>query len=455
MKIGIHIFRKDLRIYDNKALYQLYQKVDKIILVFILDILQIIKTNKNKYYISNNAIQFMCESLYDLNKQSNNNLILLYGDITNIITEIIKKYKPQYISYNNDYTNYSLKRDNIINTISKNYNINIITSDDQTLINTNKLSKNNNQPYLVFGAFYKNEIKFNVDPLVNIKLDKFYKPQTKNIFIYNFNNLNKFYTINPFIAQQGGRTNGLLKLNKQNITNFKYRDQIAISSFNISAYLNFGCISIREFYQFSKYNSDIIKQIIWRDFYICIIKYKPLLYYDKYIDSRFNKIKWPPINLNEWKSFIQYKTGFLLIDAALKELVITGYIGNRNRLLLATFWIKYLLIDMYNPKYGAYYGFSKYLIDCTTSQNLCNYLWIISDLDLSGRRFAKKNTNTLTGRMIYINNQIIKKYDKDCSYIKKWLPHLEHIPNNDLYNYPTIFDPEKRYIKYCNLFKNI
>ena len=66
--IGIFIFRRDFRIDDNLALSKLSKKVDKIIPIFILDPFQILENEKNKYYKSNSAIQFMIESLIDLNK---------------------------------------------------------------------------------------------------------------------------------------------------------------------------------------------------------------------------------------------------------------------------------------------------------------------------------------------------------------------------------------------------
>ena len=74
-KIGLFLFRKDLRLHDNLGLINLSKLCTKIIPIFILDNYQIDITEQNKYYRSNNAIQFMCESLLDLNKQLDNKLI--------------------------------------------------------------------------------------------------------------------------------------------------------------------------------------------------------------------------------------------------------------------------------------------------------------------------------------------------------------------------------------------
>ena len=128
------------------------------------------------------------------------------------------------------------------------------------------------------------------------------------------------------------------------------------------------------------------------------------------------------------------KTGFLIIDATMRELQETGYLGNRVRLILGTFWIKYLLIDPFHKEYGSQTGFSRFLVDCNTSQNKLNHQWLL-ELDLNGRRFAKRGCNSLSGRMMRVDNEIIKKFDNNCNYIKKWLPELKDIINKDLYKW--------------------
>ena len=86
-KIGIFIFRRDLRVYDNLALHTLLDTVDYIIPIFILDSYQIKKSSHNESYFSNNVVQFMCESLIDLDKTLK--LQLFYGDYKDIIRDIV------------------------------------------------------------------------------------------------------------------------------------------------------------------------------------------------------------------------------------------------------------------------------------------------------------------------------------------------------------------------------
>ena len=455
MTTGIFIFRKDFRVYDNLALYDLYKVVDKIILIFILDETQIVETSKNKYYRSNSAVQFICESLIDLNKQTNNKLHLFFGNPEDIIKYVIKEIEPTHLAFNSDFTQYANKRDTKIIDMCKSNNVEVIANEQDQILNPfEKLLKSDKTPYMIFGAFYKNAAKHKVDSPKNIKSDKFTESNKLTKHRFTFNKLSTLYDYNKDLLQNGGRTIALKRLGTYNKKNFKNRDLLTTETFHISAHMNFGCISIREFYEKYKNDKAIISQIYWRDFYQCILKYHPNGNDYNFLDDRFKKIKWKS-NDKEWKLMIESKTGFHLIDAGMKELITTGFIHNRMRLLLAQFWIKYLMINCFDSKYGSHVGFSKYLVDATCSQNKLNHSFVISELDLPGRRFIKPKSNPLTGRQMSIDNKMIKKYDPTCEYIKKWLPHLKDKTPRELINDKDyIFDPVKRYEDYCKMLKN-
>lgn len=468
--IGIFIFRKDLRLNDNLGLIKLSKKCKAIYCIFILDDYQIEKSTHNQYYYSSNAIQFMCESLEDLNKQLNNKLNLFKGNYINILENIIKNIQNEYdnpiiVGYNKDYTQYALNRDSNIVKLIKKYNIEVLEEEnDLSLIPFDKMTKTDGLAYTVFGAFYKNAIHTRVDAPIKNNF-KNYINFKKVKYQYDIKNLNKLYKYNENLAQEGGRTIALENIKNKNV--YKHyktkRDLLDFNTFQISAHLNFGCISIREAYTILKNNIEIKRQLYWRDYYICILRFIPYANsYTEFIDERYNKLKWENSSKN-WKLLMKSQTGFLIVDAAMRELISTGYIGNRVRLILGTFWIKYLLISPFNKEYGSQTGFSRFLVDCNTSQNKLNHQWLL-ELDLNGRRFAKKGCSSLSGRMMRVDNEMIKKFDIECNYIKKWLPELKNIPNKDLYKWndeiqkkykvhvSPIFEWEEQYRKYCKLF---
>ena len=456
--LNIFIFSRDLRLHDNLGLNDILKNINKnnndyFLPIFILDENQIVKNNKNKYYFSSNAVQFICYSLMDLNEEliiNGHKLCLLFGDYKLIIDELIKKIINKYdnitIGFNKDYSKYAIKRDEyIINKCNEN-NI-------KTIINENDLSlfdlKNINKVYKQFSAFYKKAINIEINKPKTIKLNNLKSiDNIKFNFNYDINKLNKLYDYNENISQIGGRINGINKI--LYINDFKdyesNRNYLDYNTTNISAYLNIGCISCREVYHKIINNTELSRSLYWRDFYLQLyINDESFKSYNNHSDNRFDDIKWKnELSKDYWSKMINSQTGYLLIDAAMNELKKTGFMHNRARLLVANFWIKYLLINPFDLKYGSQTGFSKYLVDAIGStQNKMNHHWI-TELDYSGRRYSVKNT--LSGRKIDISNKQIKKYDPNCIYIKKWIPELKDILNKELYKWDTeIYDKYKIY----------
>ena len=109
---GIFIFRRDFRLIDNQGLSLLSKEVKEIIPIFIFDPKQIKKNQEIKQYMSNPALQFICESIDDLNESLNNKLHIFHGEPLKIITNIIKhtffKEKTFVFGFNEDFTRYSM-----------------------------------------------------------------------------------------------------------------------------------------------------------------------------------------------------------------------------------------------------------------------------------------------------------------------------------------------------------
>lgn len=457
-KLGIFIFRRDLRLYDNLGLINLANHVDIILPIFILDENQINKTKKNKYYFSNNVVQFMIFSLIDLNnslKEYDSSLRIFYGNYFNIVKNLINNFSNNYeiiIGFNKDYSSYSLKRDNQLYNLKVKF---ILFDDDYVLIPFKKLLKNDSSAYKQYGAFYKNATKFTVNKPIDHKFN-FLKNNIKIDNEFNIKFIYKFFKYNINIAQKGGRKECLNKL--KSIKHFnKYndmRDRLDYSTTNLSAYLNFGCCSVREVYYIIKNNlgnnSILLKQLYWRDFFLTVVKHLPNATKFNYIDKDYNKIEWKN-NKNDWKKLLSAKTGFLIIDAAINEMKITGFMHNRARMMVGMFWTKYLLIDTFHNKYGSQVGYSKYLVDAIgPSQNKMNQHWI-TEFDYPGKKYAPKNI-PLAGRPMDISNNVIKKFDPNCEYIKKWMPKLRDIPNSDLFKWNKLIATKYNFIHPAPMF---
>lgn len=214
------------------------------------------------------------------------------------------------------------------------------------------------------------------------------------------------------------------------------------------------------FYEFIG-NTAMQKQLYWRDFWLQILKNVDNATEFQHIDRRFdNNITWKKSNKKEWNLLINGKTGFLLVDSGIQEMKQTGYMHNRARMIVGMFWTKVLHINPFDPIYGSQVGFSKYLLDAVgPSQNKMNHHWI-TELDFPGRRYG---CSKLSGRPMDVSNSMIIRFDKDCEYIKKWIPELEIVPNRELYNWnvdtykkwklhvPPMLDLAERKEQWCQI----
>ena len=108
---GLFIFRRDFRVIDNIGLNLLNSTCKRIYPIFIFTPEQVTGSNK---YKSNNAVQFMIESLKDLSSQINKmggNLLCFYGHNNTIVMNLIKTLDINIVCFNADYSPYAIQRE--------------------------------------------------------------------------------------------------------------------------------------------------------------------------------------------------------------------------------------------------------------------------------------------------------------------------------------------------------
>ena len=422
--ISIFIFRRDLRISDNLALARLTTLKLPILPIFIFNSSQI-NPEKNKYY-SVNAFVFMIECLQDLQIQLKDQLLFFHDKDLSVLDQILKTYDIVNIGFNTDYTPFARTRDSNIIKWCENKNINIITEEDYSLYNMGSILSLNEKPYQVFTPFYnkctslKNMI---LDPM-KLNIIKTIKNKSNHLSIVK--DIRKFITDNSSANRTiiGGRNNGLelLKLVESGtyIHYDKLRDFPALNkTTRLSAYIKFGCISIREVYHIFKRNNELLRQLLWREFYAHIVWHFPKVlnnyaFKDKYNDIEYNKID------KKWIAFLDGKTGFPLIDAAIRQIKLTGYMHNRLRMLVCNFITKDLFLDWrISEKW-----FATHLIDYDPASN-------------SGGNQSCAGVGVDAQPWFRTMNPFIQsqKFDTKCEFIYKYIPELKSVPCKDIHEW--------------------
>lgn len=462
----IFIFRRDLRIQDNLALLKLISVINTknekgkhvIIPLFIFNSKQI-EHNRNKYF-NKHSVEFLIQSLTSLDKELHNKLLYMHTttndiDVLNNIKHGLETEhnKLTSVSFNADYTPFAIKRDREIEDWCKNNNIDIITEQDYTLLPINTVLTNSGSYFSVFTPFYKKFLTLSkqVPEVSNINQKQLKTSLYKTIPVikgikdkttvkdYYFNKPNK----DLFVI--GGRDNALTILKKIHNGHFKEYDKerdypsLKDKTTKLSAYLKFGCVSIREVY-YTILNTygighGLIRELIWKEFYACIVYNKPRVLNAQIalrgnnlpFKEKYDNVKWE-YNEEWFARWCKGHTGFPIVDAAMRQMNATGWMHNRCRMIVASFLVKDMLMDW---TLGEQY-FAQQLVDYDPASN-------------SGGWQFSSSTGVDAQPYFRIFNPFSQslKFDADCQYIKKWIPELQHIDNKSIHTWEVSYEKHK------------
>lgn len=411
--LGLHIFRRDLRLEDNTSLQFVLEQCTTVIPCFIFNPAQV-ETNP---YRSDNAIQFMLNSLSELNselRKHGGQLYFFYGQPEAIVDKLMETLPITQVSVNRDYTPFARARDAAIEAACKKRKVPFHQHADALLQEPESVHKSDGKPYTIFTPFKNKAQTLPVRTPQHTSAKNFYHAQIP--FAQDGPTLFKkiLSTNNPTIALNGGRAEGLKLLTATaQLSNYqKQRDFPAANhTSRLSAHNKFGTISIREVFhtiseQFGS-THQLITELYWRDFFTHIAHHFPHVFGHSF-RREYEHLEWG----NNRKLFTAWKegnTGFPLVDAGMRELSATGFMHNRVRMVTASFLVKNLLIDW---QWGERY-FAQQLVDYDPAVNNGNWQWAASTGCDAQPYFRVFNP--------WLQQ---KRFDPDCVYIKHWVPEL-------------------------------
>ena len=416
-KISIFWFRRDLRLDDNRGLYNSLKENNSVLPIFIYDknILDKLNLNDHRIEYINHAVLKMNEVLSKKNKS----ISCFYGKPEQVFLNLINQFDIKKVYTNRDYTPYSNKRDLIIKELLENNGIQFFDYKDHVLFEKNEIVKDNGTPYKVYTPFSKKWI------------NKMYE---QGIPKYMSENLieNLINEKNTFNTESIGFTKSKINFLKSNISkeivnNYELKRNFPSSNgtSKIGVELRFGTISTRKLITKANDSNNItfLKELIWREFFQQILHHFPKTINTSF-KSKYERIEWLN-DENNFKKWCNGQTGYPLVDAGMRELNKTGFMHNRVRMVVGSFLCKHLLIDW---RWGEAY-FREKLFDYETASNVGNWQWV-----------AGCGVDAAPYFRIFNPHEQLKKFDKHFFYIKKWVPEFE----TDKYISPIIDHKEAR-----------
>lgn len=416
---SLFIFRRDLRLIDNAALNAALAQSWRVMACFIFDPRQI----DAHPYQSQSGLQFMLQSLEVLQQQlvEHGGKLYMFNDSPErVVSDLQRQYGIEAVFVNGDVTPFSRRRDADMRRHCQALQLDFHSHGDLLLNQPDQVLKSDGTAYQVFTAFYNRARQIPIALPQTLTAGAFIHkaPAGETDWIRHFSRPHSN-------ARLGGRNAALVVLdglsNCRNYTQQRDFPSLSASS-GLSAYLKFGCCSVREAYYAIVRNLDedhpLLRQLYWRDFFSHIGWHFPHVFGHAF-HRQYDAINWRN-NLDEFKAWTEGRTGFPIVDAGMRELNQTGLMHNRVRMIVASFLVKDLHISW---RWGERY-FAQHLLDYDPCINNGNWQWAAST-GCDAQPYFRIFNPWLQQR----------KFDPDCVYIKRWLPELQDMPNKTLHHW--------------------
>jgi deoxyribodipyrimidine photo-lyase len=427
MTTGIIWFTTDLRLHDNEALTIALKNNEQIVPVYCLDQEQFRQEQFGFRRMGARRLQFLQETLLDLDAQLRalgSGLMILYGKADEVLPAFVSSYQARTVYAKKEIVPEEKAVQARVEKALWKVNAVLEVFSTSTMYHPQDLPFGVSHIPDLFTSFRKKVEKetvvrpvFDVPGSISSPVIPVLKLPSLSELGFELQTTDD-RTVFPF---KGGETQALQRLQDylyttRSILTYKETRNGLVGvdySSKFSPWLALGSLSpkwiyhaIREFEKKNGANDStywLIFELLWRDFFRFMIK----KHGEKYF--RYNGISGkhepaPEGNDKALLSWIEGHTGDDFVDANMKELAATGFMSNRGRQNVASYFINDLKQDW---RVGAAY-FEQELIDYDPCSNYCNWAYLagVGNDNRSDRYFdTRKQAET---------------YDKDRSYREKW-----------------------------------
>jgi deoxyribodipyrimidine photo-lyase len=429
-------FRRDLRAFDNAALHAALTHAERVHCVFVFDreILDALVDRADR------RVEFIWDSVVELRaalEAMGGGLHVLYDTAREAISKLAQQLDVHAVFTNHDYEPQAIVRDAQVAATLSSKGIAFETRKDHVIFEKDEVLTGAGKFFSVFTPYKNAWLK---------RLEAFYvKP----------------YPIEAHRAQfagegggEGATTGTLPSLDAMGFTptnlkalNFptgasggeklfrefleridRYADTRNFPSIKgpsyLSTHLRFGTVSIRglaaaawQRWQEGSRGAEVwLSELIWRDFYVHILHHNPRVVHGAF-KPEYNAITWSN-RLGLFSAWCEGRTGYPLVDAAMRQLNLTGYMHNRLRMVTACFLTKDLLIDW---RWGEQY-FAEKLNDFDLSANNGGWQWAASTGCDAQPYFRIFNPITQS-----------QNFDEKGAFIRKYVPEVAKLSNKDIH----------------------
>jgi deoxyribodipyrimidine photo-lyase len=421
--------RQDLRLGDNPALRAALETKRPLILLFALD-----DETPGRWRIGGASRWWLHRSLEALSADVSKRggvLVLRRGNAADVVPAVARETKAEAVFWNRCYEPYAIKRDAAIKEVLRAEGVAVQSYNGALLFEPWTVKTKTNEPYKVFTPFWRacqqiqpraplpspKKLPGWTGKIASEKLASWALLPTKPNWATDFEP--------EWQPGEAGALTALHSLIEDKLKAYpEGRDQLGENGTSrLSPHLHWGEISPVQIHAsvtsaahdgaaLQRGADKFMAEIGWREFSTNLLFHWPTLPEANWRDQ-FDAFAWNDDGaaLEAWQ---RGRTGYPVVDAAMRELWVTGYMHNRARMIAASFLIKHLLIDWRRGEDW----FWDTLLDADLANNAASWQWVAGSGADASPYFRIFNPVTQGQR-----------YDADGAYVRRWLPQLAKLPD--------------------------
>ena len=408
-------FRRDLRLADNPALLDAISAGDETLLIFIMD--EEVAERAGEYRRA-----YLADSLQKLDTAVGGKLAVVSGTPSEVLTDIIKRYQITSVHAAEEFGPYGVWAQSTVAAAG----IKVEYAGSIYAVAPGRVRKPDDSNYRVYTPFFKAWKGHGWrTPAPQLTSTHFIQPEPQD------RQLPTWRAPAGVLIQEAGeaaarerwqafRTGGLASYDvARNIPG------IAGTS-RLSPHLRWGEIHPRTILadlNQTTAHETFRKEIAWREFYADVLHHNPRSS-KEYYNATFAAMRYdqPGEKFDLW---CNGKTGFPIVDAAMRQLRQEGWMHNRARMVVASFLVKDLHIEW---QHGAVF-FMKYLIDNDVASNSHGWQWT-----------AGCGTDASPYYRIFNPIEQGRRFDPEGNFIRRYIPELRHLPSDDIHTPWEVLD---------------
>lgn len=399
-RISIHWFRRDLRLADNHGLCKALSKHGNVLPLFIFDT-EILDKLEDK---ADRRVDFIHRALTGIQAElikHGSSLLVEHGRPEVVWKRILERYEITAVTANHDHEPYAIARDTAVAKLLEERGIPFHTFKDISIYERDEVVKDDGKPYTVYSP-YMRKWRAHFTP----ELARAFPSETQLGRLWRTAALPI-----PSLEDIGFEPTDVqvppTSVSDELLRHYdRTRDLPAIAGTSrMSVHLRFGTVSPRELVRRSmEISPKFLNELIWREFYMQILWHFPRV--DKAFKPAYDGIEWRN-DEGEFKAWCEGRTGYPLVDAGMRELLATGLMHNRVRMVVASFLTKHLLIDW---RWGEAW-FAAKLLDFELSSNNGGWQWA-----------SGSGVDAAPYFRVFNPRLQLEKFDAGLKYVKRWVP---------------------------------